>query len=106
VTVRTCLAYESKVASGGQPARRRGSRGRRGASALFFLEVFGLAVVLMGGAMVLAAAPEVRETTPAVSHVAHGYNDTYLELFAKGPGRDWYVLGPAPCAADHDCEQP
>jgi hypothetical protein len=105
VTVRTCVPYESRVACGNQPATRRGSRGWR-ASVLFFLEVFGLAVVLMGGAMVLAAAPEVRETATAVSQVAQGYNDTYLESFAKGPGRDWYVLGHAPCAADHACLQP
>ena len=58
----------------------------------------------MGGSMVLAAAPQVRETAPAASQVAQGYNDTYLELFAKGPGRDWYVLEQAPCAADHGCQ--
>jgi hypothetical protein len=105
VSVPMCLSYESRVARGDQPVRRPRAGNWR-ASALFFLEVFGLAVVVMGGAMVLAAAPQGRETTPAVSDVPQGYNDTYLESFAKGPGRDWYVLGNEPCAADHACEQP
>jgi hypothetical protein len=108
MTVPICLPYESRVARGDQPARQRrtGSWYSRWASALFFLEIFGLAVVVMGGAMVLAAAPQVRQTAPAVSHIAEGYNDTYLESFAKGPGRDWYVLGHAPCAADQGCVRP
>jgi hypothetical protein len=105
MTVPICVPYESRAACGDQRARQRRTPNWR-ASALFFLEVFGLAVVVMGGSMVLAAAPQVRGTTPAVSQVAQGYNDTYLELFAKGPGRDWYVLGQAPCAADHGCQQP
>lgn len=105
MAVPICLPYESRAAGGDQPARRRRTANWR-ASALFFLEVFGLAVVVMGGSMVLAAAPQVRETAPAVSHVTQGYNDTYLELFAQGPGRDWYVLGQAPCAADRPCGQP
>ena len=106
MTVPICLPYESRVACGGQPAGRRRSRSWR-AGALFFLEVFGLAVVVMGGAMVLAAAPRVHDVMPpAVSVAAQGYNDNYLEMFAKGPGRGWYVLGEAPCAADHSCEQP
>jgi hypothetical protein len=105
MTVPICLPYESRAASGDQPARERQISSWR-ASALFFLEIFGLAVLLMGGSMVLAAAPQVHETMPAVSQVAQGYNDTYLELFAKGPGHDWYVLGQAPCAADHGCQQP
>jgi len=105
MTVPICLPYESRVACSDQRAKRRRTPSWR-ASALFFLEVFGLAVVLMGGSMVLAAAPQVHETTPAVTQAAQGYNDTYLELFAKGPGRDWYVLGQAPCAADHGCQQP
>jgi hypothetical protein len=47
--------------------------------------------------MVLTAAPRVSETMPpAVSDVAQGHNDAYLELFAQGPGRDWYVWGPRP----------
>jgi hypothetical protein len=105
VTVSIRLPYGSRVACGSRPARRRRTRSWR-ASALFFLEVFGLAVVLMGGAMVLAAAPQGGATTPAVSDVPQGYNDTYLESFAKGPGRGWYVLGQVPCATDHACERP
>jgi hypothetical protein len=105
VSVPLCLSYESRVACGDQPASRRRAP-RWGGNALFFLEVFAFAVVVMGSAMVLAAAYQVRETTPAVSHVAQGYDDTYLESFAKGPGRDWYVPGRAPCAADRTCAQP
>jgi hypothetical protein len=105
VTVPICLSYESKVACGDRRAQGRRTRSWR-ASALFFLEVFGFAVAVMGGAMVLAAAPQIREMTTAVSQAPQGYNDNYLELFAKGPGRDWYVVGDAPCAADHACEQP
>lgn len=105
MTVPMCLPYESRVACGDPPASGRQTRGWRGV--LFFLEVFGLAVVVMGGAMVLAAAHQQgREPMPAVSHVAQGYDDTYLESFAKGPGRGWYVLGNAPCAANPACEQP
>jgi len=103
MTAPICLPYESRVACSGPPTRRRRTQSWL-AKALFFLEVFGLAVLVMGGAMVLAAAPEVSETTPPA--VSQGYNDAYLELFAKGPGRDWYVLGHAPCAANRGCEQP
>jgi hypothetical protein len=105
VSVPLCLSYESRVACDDQPARRRRAPSWR-ANALFFLEVFGFAVVVMGTAMVLAAASQVRESTTAVSHVAQEYDDTYLESFAKGPGRDWYVPRSAPCAADRSCAQP
>ena len=105
VSVPVCLSYESRVACGDQAARRRHAPGW-GANALFFLEVFGFAVVVMGSAMVLTAVSQVRETTPTVSQIAQGYDDTYLESFAKGPGRDWYVPGHVPCAADRACAQP
>lgn len=100
MTVPMCLPYDSPIT-----ARQRGFPSGLAAT-VFFLEVFGLASVAMGGAMVLAA-PRVHEVMPpAVSVAAQGYNDSYLELFAKGAGRGWYVLGEAPCAADHSCEQP
>jgi hypothetical protein len=105
VSVPFCVSYESRVACGDQPVRGRRTRSWR-ANALFFLEVFGFAVVVMGSAMLLAAASQVRETTPAVSLIAQGYDDTYLESFAKGPGRDWYVPGHVGCAADRACTQP
>ena len=105
MTVPICLPYTSRGARSDQPAGRQRTPSWR-ASALFFLEVFGLAVVVMGGSMVLAAAPQVREPTSVVSHLAQGYDDTYLDLFANGPGRGWYVLGQSPCAADHSCRQP
>ena len=100
MTVPMCLPYDSPVT-----ARQRRPPSWLAAT-VFFLEVFGLASVAMGGAMVLAAAPQVRQTEPAVSDIAEGYNDTYLESFAKGPGRGWYVLGHAPCAADQGCVRP
>src|SRR5215469_3343591 len=105
VPVPICLSYESSVARGDLLARRRRTGSWR-ARILFFLEVFGLAVLAIGGAMMLAAAPHIRETTPAISQAPQAYNDNYLELFAKGPGRGWYVLGHAPCAAEQACEQP
>ena len=105
MTVPICLSYESSVARGDRSCSRRRTRSWR-ARALFFLEVFGLAVLAMGGAMVLAAAPQVREAAPAISQGLERYNDNYLELFAKGPGRGWYVVGHAPCAAEQACEQP
>jgi hypothetical protein len=106
MTVPMCLRYDSPVAYDDQPARQRRTPSWLAAT-IFFLEVFGLASVAMGGAMVLAAAPRVQEVMPpSVSVAAPGYNDNYLEMFAKGPGRGWYVLGQAPCAADHSCEQP
>ena len=104
MTVPICLPYESRVARSDQPIKRRRTRSWL-AKTLFFLEIFGLAVLMMGGAMVLAAAPG-ETAPPAASHAAQGYNDAYLELFAKGPGRDWYVLGHAPCAANRGCDQP
>ena len=106
MTVPMCLPYDSPVTYNDQPARQRLTPSWLTAI-VFFLEVFGLASIAMGGAMVLAAAPRVHEVMPpAVSVAAQGYNDNYLELFAKGPGRGWYLLGEAPCAADHSCEQP
>jgi hypothetical protein len=106
MTVPTCLPYDSPVTYDDQPARKRRPASWL-AAIVFFLEVFGLASIAMGGAMVLAAAVRVHGVTPpAVSVAAQGYEDNYLEMFAKGPGRGWYVLGQAPCAADHSCEQP
>jgi hypothetical protein len=106
MTVPVCLPYDSPVTYDDQPARQRRPPSWLAAT-VFFLEVFGLASIAMGGAMVLAAAPRVHEVMPpAVSVAAQGYEDNYLEMFAKGPGRGWYVLGQAPCAADHSCEQP
>jgi hypothetical protein len=106
MTVPMCLPYASPVTYGDQPARQRRTPSWL-AAIVFFLEVFGLASIAMGGAMVLAAAPRVHEVMPpAVSVAAQGYEDNYLEMFAKGPGRGWYVLGQTPCAADHGCEQP
>jgi len=105
MTIRTCLPYDSTVANGNQPARQQRRTPSWLVAAVFFLEVFGLTSVAMGGAMMLAAAPRVHETVPP-SDVARRYDDTYLELFAKGPGRGWYLAGQASCATNQSCEQP
>jgi hypothetical protein len=56
-------------------------------------EVFGLASVAMGGAMVLAAAPRVHEVMPpTVSVAAQGYNDNYLVIWNCLPN-DPVVVG-------------
>jgi hypothetical protein len=106
MTVPMCVPYHSPVTYDDQAARKRRPPNWL-AAIVFFLEVFGLASIAMGGAMVLAAAGRVHEVMPpVVSVAAQGYEDNYLEMFAKGPGRGWYVLGQTPCAADHSCEQP
>jgi hypothetical protein len=65
------------------------------AEGLFFVEVFGLSSIAMGGAMLLAAAYSHR-TQPAEvrieADVPAGSDDAYLEMFAGGPGCSWYVV--------------
>lgn len=94
MNVPMCPPYSSNIARHErQVAQRRALSWF--AAAVFFLEVFGLASLAMGGALVLATAPRIHEAVvPAISDVAPAYNDTYLEAFANGPGRGWYVLGP------------
>ena len=62
----------------------------------FFLLIFGSTSIGMGSAIVLSGAigtsGPARETDVAVHN-----NDGYLEEYARGPGRGWFVLGQAPC---------
>jgi hypothetical protein len=30
-------------------------------------------------------------------------NDGYLEAYARGPGRGWFVMGQVPCSAKTNC---
>jgi hypothetical protein len=61
-----------------------------------------LSSIAMGGAMVLAAAYP-HGTRPTEAHISAdvlaGGNDAYLQMFAAGPGRGWYIL---PCAVYKD----
>ena len=64
------------------------------AEGLFFVEVFGLSSIAMGGAILLAAAYPQR-THPAEARIEAGVlavdDDAYLEMFSAGPGCDWYI---------------
>lgn len=67
------------------------------AEIIFFFAVVAAASIAISGAMIL---PVMNELTPwtgsqKVMVVSPSDNDNYLELFAKGPGRGWYVLGKA-----------
>jgi hypothetical protein len=64
------------------------------AESLFFLKVFGLSSIAMGGAMLLSAAsPHWTRPTevPIGADVPEGSDDPYLKVFAAGPGCVWYV---------------
>lgn len=65
------------------------------AECLFFVEVFGLSSIAMGGAMLLAAAYSHR-TQPAEvrieADVLVAGDDAYLKMFAAGPACSWYVV--------------
>jgi tellurite resistance protein len=67
------------------------------AEMLFFIVVVASASMAMGGAMLLPVINELahRTASPKATVVSSGDNDNYLEWFASGPGRDWYVLGKA-----------
>jgi hypothetical protein len=93
-------AIMSRVAnaSGFLLARQPGRSGRRlnlAAEILFFVEVFGLSSIAMGGALLLAAAYP-QQTHPAEvgteADVLAASDDPYLEMFAAGPGCGWYIL--------------
>jgi hypothetical protein len=89
---RVANAYGFRFAR--QP-RRSGRILNLAAETLFFVEVFGLSSIAMGGAMLLAAAYSQR-TRPAEvrieADVVSGDNDAYLQTFAAGPGCSWYVV--------------
>jgi tellurite resistance protein len=67
------------------------------AEIIFFFAVVAAASIAISAAMIL---PVMNELTPWTGSqkmivVSPRDNDNYLELFAKGPGRGWYVLGKA-----------
>ena len=63
----------------------------------FFLLVFGAASIGMGAAIALSGTSfgTSGPTWTAADAAVHN-NDGYLEGYARGPGRGWFVLGQAP----------
>ena len=70
----------------------------------FFLLIFGSTSIGMGSAIVLSGAI-FGTSGPARNavEVAVRNNDGYLEEYARGPGRGWFVLGQAPCFSEKNC---
>jgi len=86
------------VSTHGFPVAYQPHRGPRGlsfvAESLFFLKVFGLSSIAMGGAMLLSAASAhwTRPTDVRIgARLLESSDDPYLKVFAGGPGCDWYV---------------
>lgn len=80
----------------------------------FFLFIAALAAISIAGTMIIAmGVNELAHRTGTQKSVIVPPNniDNYLELFADGPGRGWYVLGRAQCdvnqrnSPDYSCEQ-
>jgi tellurite resistance protein len=80
----------------------------------FFLFIAALAAISIAGTMIIAlGVNELAHRTGTQKSVIVSANniDNYLELFADGPGRGWYVLGRAQCdvnqrnSPDYSCEQ-
>jgi tellurite resistance protein len=80
----------------------------------FFLFIAALAAISIAGTMIIAlGVNELAHRTGTQKSVVVSPNniDNYLELFADGPGRGWYVLGRAQCdvnqrnSPDYSCEQ-
>jgi hypothetical protein len=74
--------------------RRSGSSVNWVAEGLFFVEVFALSSIALGGAMLLAAAyPDRAHPTEVrvVTDIVADGDDPYLKMFAEGPGCGWYV---------------
>jgi tellurite resistance protein len=65
------------------------------AEMILFVAVMASASIVIGGAMILPVMHELahRTASPKTTVVPSSNNDNYLELFANGPGRGWYVLG-------------
>ena len=70
----------------------------------FFLLIFGSTSIGMGSAIVLSGAifGTSGPARNAVDVAVHN-NDGYLEEYARGPGRGWFVLGQAPCLPEKNC---
>ena len=74
--------------------RRSGRILNLAAESLFFVEVFGLSSIAMGGAMLLSAAYSDRTQpaeVPVEADVLAGGDDAYLQMFTAGPGCGWYI---------------
>ena len=78
------------------------------------LVIAALAAVSIGGAAIISLATSEqahRTSTQESVNVTPNNIDNYLELFADGPGRGWYVLGKGQCdvdqrnPSDSSCEQ-
>ena len=86
------------VSAHGFPFTPQSYRSPRGlsfvAESLFFLKVFGLSSIAMGGAMLLSAT-SAHWTWPTdlrtVGKALESSDDPYLKIFAAGPGYDWYI---------------
>jgi len=67
------------------------------AEAMSSIAVAGSASIAITGAVILPVMNELarRTASPKIIDVSSSNNDNYLELFASGPGRGWYVLGKA-----------
>jgi tellurite resistance protein len=80
-----------------------------------FLVIAALAAVSIGGAAIITLTTGERTHRTAATQesvtVMPDDIDNYLELFADGPGRGWYVLGKVRCDVDQrnpsdaSCEQ-
>jgi len=79
-----------------------------------FLFIAALIAIAIAGAMIIALGVNelAHQTATQRSVIVSPKNiDNYLELFANGPGRGWYVLGKAQCdvnqpnSPDYSCEQ-
>jgi hypothetical protein len=72
----------------------------------FFLLIFGSASIGMAAAIALSGASSgTSAPTFNAADIAARNNDGYLEEYARGPGRGWFVLGQAPCSAENNCAQ-
>jgi hypothetical protein len=66
----------------------------------FFLLTFGAGSIGMGAAIALSGASSgTSGPTLNAADIAARNNDGYLEEYARGPGRGWFVLGQAPSSS-------
>jgi hypothetical protein len=66
----------------------------------FFLLTFGSASIGMGGAIALSRASSgTSGPTLNAAEIVGRNNDRYLEEYARGPGRGWFVFGQAPSSS-------
>jgi hypothetical protein len=66
----------------------------------FFLLTFGAGSIGMGAAIALSGASSgTIGPTVNAADIAARNNDGYLEAYARGPARGWFVLGQAPSSS-------